>query len=144
MACMGKKQPWFYWSCSSMVIKDASPVTLPSAGAGLYFKKYKQHNPWIQWSRKNITTQWCSTERQLTATTQALYISCNLNYFEKKRVISKHCQIAIYKLLRQGFRETNHLITDIYKVIKKFEKHCGLLNTDTWTTVWWFQIVDSY
>jgi len=33
-----------------------------------------------------------------------------------------------------GFRDTNNLITDIFKAIEKFEKQCGSLNTDTWTT----------
>jgi len=49
-------------------------------------------------------------------------------------------------LLRKGFRDTNNLPNHWYffKAIEKFENYCGSFNTDTWTTFWWFQIVDSY
>ena len=48
-------------------------------------------------------------------------------------------------LLRKGFRDTNNLIIYIFlKQKRNLKKYCVLLNTDTWTTFWWFQIVDSY
>ena len=38
IACMGKQQPRFYWSCSSLVMNNATPLTPPSAWAELYFQ----------------------------------------------------------------------------------------------------------
>jgi len=37
-AWMRKQQPRFYWSCSSVVMKDATPLTPPSAWAELHFQ----------------------------------------------------------------------------------------------------------
>jgi len=38
IACTRKQQPRFYWSCSSVVINDARPLTCPSARAELHFQ----------------------------------------------------------------------------------------------------------
>jgi len=37
IACTRKQQPRFYWSCSSVVMNDATPLTPPSAWAELHF-----------------------------------------------------------------------------------------------------------
>ena len=52
----------FYWSCSSVVMNDDTPLTTPSAWAELYFQS-KQHiinDPWRP--EKKITSQWCSSK----------------------------------------------------------------------------------
>jgi len=52
IVCMGKQQPRFYWSCSSVVMKDATPLT-PLAHERNSIYKCKQqtiHNPW--WPEK--------------------------------------------------------------------------------------------
>jgi len=38
IACTRKLQPRFYWSCSSVVMNDATPLTPPSAWAELHFQ----------------------------------------------------------------------------------------------------------
>jgi len=38
IACTRTQQPRFYWSCSSVVMNDATPLTPPSAWAELYFQ----------------------------------------------------------------------------------------------------------
>jgi len=38
IACTRKQQPRFYWSCSSVVMNDATPLTTPSAWAELHFQ----------------------------------------------------------------------------------------------------------
>jgi len=38
IACTRKQQPRFYWSCSSVVMNNATPLTPPSARAELYFQ----------------------------------------------------------------------------------------------------------
>ena len=38
IACTRKQQPLFYWSCSSVVMNDATPLTPPSAWAELHFQ----------------------------------------------------------------------------------------------------------
>jgi len=42
IACTWKRQSRFYWSCSSVVMNDATPLTPPSAWAELHFH-CKQH-----------------------------------------------------------------------------------------------------
>ena len=42
IACMGKQQPRFNWSCSSVVMKDATPLT-PLAHERNSIFKWKQH-----------------------------------------------------------------------------------------------------
>ena len=52
-------------------------------------------------------------------------------------VIKECCFYNCFMILfRKGFRDTNNLITDIFQIsnLETFEKHCGLLNTDAWTT----------
>jgi len=50
IACTRKQQPRFYWSCSSVVMNDATPLTPPSAWAELHFKCKQHtctlHDPW--------------------------------------------------------------------------------------------------
>jgi len=58
----GKKQPWFYWSCSSVVMKDAAPLTPP------LFLNVNNIQSMIPENQKNKTTQWWSTRRHYTAT----------------------------------------------------------------------------
>jgi len=38
IACTRKQQPRFYWSCSSVVMNDATPLTPPRAWAELHFQ----------------------------------------------------------------------------------------------------------
>ena len=38
IACTRKQQPRFYWSCSSVLMNDATPLTPPSAWAELHFQ----------------------------------------------------------------------------------------------------------
>jgi len=60
-------------------------VAIGIARANLYFKMWTTHNPCSAKDQKNITTQWCSTGRHLTAATHALHTSCGkLNSTEKK------------------------------------------------------------
>ena len=59
IACTRKQQPRFYWSCSSVVMNDATPLTPPSAWAELPFSNVNNihvhsMNPEDQ---KNMTTQ---------------------------------------------------------------------------------------
>ena len=70
IACTRKQQPRFYWSCSSVVMNDATPLT-PLAHKQNSIFKCKQytctlHDPW---GPENMTTQWCSTGRLFTAAT---------------------------------------------------------------------------
>jgi len=60
IACMGKQQPLFYWSWSSVVINYATPLT-PLVHERNSIFKCKQHTSMIPEDQKNITTQWCST-----------------------------------------------------------------------------------
>jgi len=50
--CMGKQQSRFYWSCSSVVIKDTTPMTPSSAWEELLFSNVKTYNPWSLRNRK--------------------------------------------------------------------------------------------
>jgi len=44
IACTRKQQPRFYWSCSSVVMNDATPLTPPSAWAELHFQLISRRN----------------------------------------------------------------------------------------------------
>jgi len=53
-ACTRKQQPRFYWSCSSVVMNDATSLTPPSAWAGLHFQMWTtyMYTPWSLRTRK--------------------------------------------------------------------------------------------
>jgi len=60
IACTRKEQPRFYWSCSSVVMNNATPLTPPSsAWAELHFKCKQHtctfHDPWEP-EKYNYTT----------------------------------------------------------------------------------------
>jgi len=44
ITCVGKKQPRFYWRCSSVVMKGATPLTLPSAWTEIHALDIVCHN----------------------------------------------------------------------------------------------------
>jgi len=54
IACTRKQQPRFYWSCSSVVMNDATPLTPPSAWAELHFQMSTtyMYTPWSLRTRK--------------------------------------------------------------------------------------------
>ena len=54
IACTRKQQPLFYWSCSSVVMNDATPLTPPSAWAELHFQMLTtyMYTPWSPRTRK--------------------------------------------------------------------------------------------
>ena len=54
IACTRKQQPRFYWSCSSVVMNDATPLTLPSAWAELHCLMLTtyMYTPWSLNTRK--------------------------------------------------------------------------------------------
>jgi len=56
-----KQQSRFYWSCLSVVMKDATPLTPPSVWAELFFSNVNNIQSMIPEDQKNITIQWCST-----------------------------------------------------------------------------------
>ena len=45
-ACVRKKQPRFYWICSSEKIKDATPLSPQAREWNTIFKCQKKNNPW--------------------------------------------------------------------------------------------------
>jgi len=67
-----KKLPRFYWSWSSMVMKDTTALTPPAHERNCF--AHQSHTLHDSWGKKNITTHWCSTERYFTAATRALNI----------------------------------------------------------------------
>jgi len=54
IACTWKQQPWFYLSCSSVVMNDATPLTPPSAWAELHLQMLTpyMYSPWSLRTRK--------------------------------------------------------------------------------------------
>jgi len=54
IACTRKRQPRFYWSCSSVVMNDATPLTPPNAWAELHFQMSTtyMYTPWSLRTRK--------------------------------------------------------------------------------------------
>ena len=54
IACTRKQQPRFYWSCSSVVMNDATSLTPPSAWAELHFQMLTtyMYTPWSLKTRK--------------------------------------------------------------------------------------------
>jgi len=78
-----QNQPRFYWRFSSMVMKDATPLTPPSAWAELYFQMYTANNLWSQkirrfyqflsWSRHVPSSKeipWYCTSRKKISTSK--------------------------------------------------------------------------
>jgi len=88
IACTRKQKLRFYWSCSSIVMNDATPLTpLAPRMSGTPFSNVNNIHvhSMIPEDQKNITTQWCSTGRLLTAATQALNPSCsNINSTDER------------------------------------------------------------
>jgi len=73
-ACTRKQQPQFYWSYSSVVTTDATPLTHERNSI---FKCSIHLNSMLHEDQKNITTQWGSMGRLFTAATQALNTRCS-------------------------------------------------------------------
>ena len=61
-ACMEKQQHRFYWSCSSVEMKDATPLT-PKRMIGTLFANVNNVQSMIPEDQKNETTQWWRTGR---------------------------------------------------------------------------------
>ena len=62
ITCTRKQQPWFYWSCSSIVMNNATPFApLAHEGTPLWNVNNVQVHSIIPVYQTNITTQWCST-----------------------------------------------------------------------------------
>ena len=68
IACTRKQQPRFYWSCSSVVMNDATPLTPPSAWAEAIFKCKQHtctlHDPWGPEQYLNYIKKWTNTENK--------------------------------------------------------------------------------
>jgi len=78
IACTRNQQPRVYWSCASVVMNDATPLTPPSAWAELHFQMSTtyMYTPWriLFKLQKNV----------LNKTMWTIYVRCTYKYVTKK------------------------------------------------------------
>jgi len=76
MACTRKQQPRFYWSCSSVVMNDATPLTPRSAWASIsFFSMLNRRKTYISYTSSKMYTPWM-TKQMMTSFTHILDKEC--------------------------------------------------------------------
>jgi len=94
IARIGKQQPRFYWSCSSVVMKDATQLTCWAHGRTVtLFSNVNNIQSIIPEVQKNVSTQCSCMGWHFAAATQAQNTSCSLlNYTEKRKSLQEFIQ----------------------------------------------------
>ena len=113
IACTWKQQPRFYWSCSSIVMNDATPLTPPSAWAELHITKvfYFEMNVAL-FERENTSRKpYCNTcKLYLTESVTITKIKTDVVYREIRWQMSMCCVSCLTRYFSCRIISSCHLM----------------------------------